>query len=83
VKEKEKELIKQKVDEAAQDAWDLIVKKALEAGIKDRTHSMWLFLNRVNANHFAVLNKPRIIATRAVFMEKMTTEEPTPQAEKE
>lgn len=67
-------LIKRKVDEAAQEAWDLIAKKAFEAGVKDGTRSLWLFFSRVNAHHFAILNEPRLMASQYFY---------TPQAEEE
>lgn len=54
------EIIKQKVDEAGKETWDLIAKKALEAGVTNESDGLWLFYSRVNALQFAWLNAPRI-----------------------
>lgn len=59
-KEAEELLIKQKVDEATKEAWDVIMKKASEAGVESDSNGLWLFFSRVNNIHFAVLNAPRL-----------------------
>ena len=55
-------LIKQKIDEASKETWELIAKKALESGIEDGTGQMWLFFNRVNNSQYSKINGVRMKA---------------------
>ena len=46
-------IIKTKIDESVSECIDLISKKAIDAGIKDGTRSMWLFHNRTRSILYA------------------------------
>lgn len=61
--EQEKEqviLIKQKVDEALTECWDIIVKKCIEAGLKENKHGAWSFFSRVVSSLLLSIHKPMV-----------------------
>lgn len=53
-------IIKKKVDEATESCWNIIVKKAIEAGINKDPHSTWLFFSRVVSSLLLSIHKPMV-----------------------
>ncbi len=52
--------IKHKIDEADEACWKIMLEKAKEAGIENKSTELYLFFQRVNMSQYCRLNQPRI-----------------------